>query len=75
MSLAKAAVDPAHSCYIFVEFLGPGSAVVQSMEFGNGLHPAQLLVAAALLELEGKQSIINAHNQMAEAVAKIHPPQ
>lgn len=65
-SVAAAIVDP-NRCWIFVEFAGPGSAVVKGVHYGPGLQPTQLLVISGLLELEAKNSIIETRNRLAAA--------
>jgi hypothetical protein len=63
-------VQGAPECTINIEFMGPGSAIVKNMHFSPGVFPTQLLVAAALLELEGKQTYIDQRNRMAIKVAE-----
>ena len=61
-------LDPKES-WIVIRFSNPGSAVIDRMDFGT-LYPQQLLVAATVLEMEGKQQIVNRRQQTALQIPK-----
>jgi hypothetical protein len=69
MSLAKAAVDPAHGNWIFIEFAGPGSAIINGIEFSQNIVPTQLMLVADVLDLEGKNAFIDQRNKIASVMA------
>lgn len=62
-------IDPNSPC-ILIEFAGPGSAIINNIEFGKGLYPQQLLVAAEMLNLEAKQWNDRLRQQLSLQIAK-----